>query len=185
MSGKWNGRKLYKGAGPGTHWWSTDARLTGFSVGAVSVPSPGAILTHISNYSFPSPYVSMSTSFAVAMQYAMSGPAGAASSTLPGYVYEIDTTQAHCNLVDPVEEISKTWLCHEHDGAPDLILAVADPVTHSSVLSTPPRRLGTGGSLFPPNISQNLYVLVYAIRDGEVLACSVPKNCVVNRHNVP
>lgn len=184
MAGKWNGQKLYKGAAPGTHWCINDARLSGFTVGASLTSTPTAALTHINNYSFPSAYVSLTTSYAVAHDYASLGPAGEATSDNPGYVYEIDPSQATCQLVDPVELISSSWLGHEHDGAPDLILAVANPNLHGNILAAAPRRLGNG-SLFPPMISDKLKGLVFAIRDAEVFGCTVPKNCVVNRHAVP
>jgi hypothetical protein len=181
MVGKWNGQKLYKGAAAGTHWWATDARIDGFTVGASVVGTPAVALTHITNYSFPSPYVSLSTSFAVAWKYATMGPVGSASAGSHGYVYEIDTMQAPCSLVDPVELISGAWLCQKHDGEQTLILAVASPATYPDVLITPPRRLGSTPP-FAPQISQELQGLVWAIRDAEVFACSVPRKCVVNRH---
>lgn len=179
---KWSGQTLFKGAGPGTNWWSNDARLTGFTVAASSLPTPGAALTHITRYSHPSPYVSLSTSFAVAAHYALSGPMGAATSTTPGYVYEVDPTQASCLLVDPIEVLSGQWLCHEHDGGPELILGVADPVGHKRVLTTPPRRLRP--SPHPAAISARLQALILAARDAEVLAQSVPRARIVNRHAV-
>lgn len=179
---KWNGQKLFKGAAPGTYWWTNDAVISGFTCAGHISATAAAAVTHIANYSHPSPYLSLSTSFAVAEKYAKFGPGGAASPANPGYVYEVDTTQAPCSLFDPVELISKAWLGHDHDGDQDLILGVASP-GHRAILGKPPARLG-GGSIFPPTVTPRLHALIFAIRDGEVFAEKVPKNCVVKRHPV-
>jgi hypothetical protein len=178
---KWNGQKLYKGAAPGTQWWTVNAQLTGFTSAAAAAPSPAAVVTHISNYSHPSPYISFSTSFAVAASYAKLGPGGAATAANPGFVYEIDTLQSPCILLDPVELISGCWLGHGHNGDPNLILGVSSPA-HGAILTRP--ILHAGGQLYGPTVSSELRALIFAIRDGEVFAEKIAKNCVVNRHPV-
>ena len=80
---------LYKGAGPGTHWWVTDAQTAGGFVVGHAPPNVNAIIRHIVNYSWPSPYSSFSASFAAAAAYALVGPRGKAAPAEPGWVYEI------------------------------------------------------------------------------------------------
>lgn len=184
VAGKWNGQRLFKGAAPGTYWANHDAQTTGFTVAANQMPTATAAVSHIDNYSATSPYVSLTTSFDVAAGYATIGPAGIASPTSPGYVYVIDPTQGQCQFIDPVELISTSWLCHSHDGSQELVLAVANPSAYRSVLTNSPRRLGNGSG-FPPAVSENMRALVFAIRDGEVLATSLPRNCVVRRVPIP
>lgn len=171
---------LYKGAGPGTHWHLNDARLSGFTSAANSVANRNAVVRHIVAYSHPSPLVSLSSSFAVAREYALSGPAGLATKAAPGFVYEIDLSvvpRASAAVLDPLLMVVRSALSHMHSGAQSLILAVAQnlpfaPCHHS------------GGKSLPPTVPQELRALVYALRDAEVLAPVVPSACVVNRHNV-
>lgn len=180
---------LYKGAGPGTYWWLNDARLHGFSVPPSVFPSPSATCRHIAVESHPSPYISLTTSFAVAVTYASVGPQGAASPTNPGYVYEIDPSQLFASLHDPVFELSSgartrnRWSA-EHDGNQDLILGIAAKSLHGAVLTTAPRRPGANLG-HAPQITPELHALVFAIRDAEVLSsASIPKSCIVTRHTV-
>ena len=169
---------LYKGAGPGTHWHLNDARLSGFTSAANGVANRNAVVRHIVAYSHPSPLVSLTSSFAVAREYAISGPAGWATKAAPGFIYEIDLSMLSGSKVfDPILMVVKKALSHMHSGAQDLILAVAQnlpfvPCHHA------------GGKALPPTVPQELRALVYALRDAEVLAPVVPSACVVNRHNV-
>lgn len=181
---------LYKGAGPGTHWWTTDARTAGgFFCPPGRPPSASAVASHITVGSHPSPYLSFTTSFAIALEYALSGPGGAATSTTPGYVYVLDTTLSPLTLVDPVHEIAMghqvagRWST-EHDGGPDLVLGIAAPGLHPSALTGAPRR--RGGSLSrPPSVTTELNALIFSLRDAEVLISgTVPPSCLVGRDPV-
>ncbi len=175
---------LFKGASLGTHWHVNDARTTGFTSAAHRPHSPNAVITHISAYSYPSPYISLTTSFAVARQYALSGPGGIASPQNPGYVYEIDlsASTAALRIFNPLEEISTSiGLAHEHNGDQSLILGVASS-THKSVLTTPVHQVG--GQMALPNVSHDLKALVNALRDAEILIDTVPASRIVMRHNV-
>lgn len=156
-----------------------DARVSGFTAAAMGV-NRNAVVRHIVAYSHPSPLVSLSSSFAVAREYAISGPAGLATPATPGYVYEIDLSLVTPNLrvLDPIRQIARAGLSHMHSGNQSLILAVAQnlafaPSHHS------------GGKVLPPTVPQELRALVYALRDAEVLAPAVPSACIsVTRHNV-
>ena len=141
---------LYKGAGPGTHWCTTDAQTAGGFVVGHAPRNVNAIIRHIVNYSWPSPYSSFSASFAAAAAYAVAGPQGKATPSQPGWVYEIDVALAielGARFVDPAREIllqnpyigAPGTIPTFHDGGQDLILGIADPVVHRKVLVTPPQ----------------------------------------------
>jgi hypothetical protein len=175
---------LYKGAGPGTHWHTNDARLSGFTAAAHRTRTANAVRTHIVAYSHPSPYISFTTSYAVARQYALTGPSGIASQHLPGYVYEVDLSACGANVqvFNPLADLSKSGLGHQHNGDQDLIIGVAEPHRHAGLLiANVPH---AGGRMLPPSISQSLWALVNAVRDAEVLLDSVPAGCVVVQHPV-
>lgn len=178
---------LYKGAGPGSHWHvNQPSSRSGFSIG-LAPGGPNAILRHITRYSAPSPYLSFTTSFAIARHYALSGPAGVASATAPGFVYEVDLSALSVapKLVDPVAEIAALgngFFSHKHDGSPNLILEVA---TGKLALGQISQAHQTGGLFLTPSVSQELNALIFAIRDAEVLvAGNVLAGAVVNVHPV-
>lgn len=174
---------LYKGAGPGTHWHVNDARLGGFTSGALPANVNG-IIRHITAYSFPSAYLSMSTSFAVARTYALFGPSGPATLSAPGYVYEIDlsTLNPAPPITDPVHGISggaNGPVAHQHNGAGTLIAEVAQGLGAYTACHQ------CGGGMQPPAVSAEFRALVFAIRDGEVLVNgNVLAGAVINRHSV-
>lgn len=177
---------LYKGAGPGTHWCTNDARLTGFQGGALIINARAA-LKHIVAVPYPSPFLSFSTSYAVAHSYASLG----SSRSNPGCIYEIDTDLVRLTLYDPVSEIASlatnSRYSHYHDGGPDLILGVAASSLHGAVLRQPTVRRPTLPRALPkaPQISDELHGLVFAIRDAEVLiAAPIPAACILDRITV-
>ena len=157
-----------------------------------------AIIRHVVNYSWPSPYSSFSASFAAAAAYALVGPSGKATPDRPGWVYEIDVALAlelGAQFADPAREIlaqnpaigGPGTIPTFHDGGQDLILGVADPA-HRKVLVTPPRQPGparhvrAGG---PPVVHNELRAVIFALRDAEVLAIThVPAACITARYPV-
>lgn len=171
---------LYKGAGPSTHWHVNDARLSGFTSAASRVITRNAFITHITNYSHPSPFLSFTTSYEVAREYALLGPGGSASSTNPGYVYEIDCLQVNDSpeIFNVLKEISDGHIAHGHQGNQKLISDLAKNKQTIGAVRFP------GGKMCIPTISQDLKTLINAIRDAEVLIKIVPKNCVIERHDV-
>lgn len=184
---------LFKGAGPGTHWWLNDARIAGgFHSPPIAPPSPAAAIRHVTTYSHPSPYVSFSASFDIARTaYALFGPGGPATAAVPGYVYEIDTALADVVIHDPLALIAATQpdlrdvprLPTHHDGSTDLILAIAAPTRFPTIMTTPPRRLRDDDSR-APMVTPELQALIFALRDVEVLIERAPPACIVNRHSV-
>jgi hypothetical protein len=181
---------FYKGAGPGTHWHVTNAMQAGFSCANGTVPpGPNMVTSHIAFFSHPSSYISLTTSYAVARQYGLQGPAGVASQAAPGYVYQIDLNQAPGDpvsfaLVNPLDELRKLdpVLVHEHSGDQDLILGLAAARLNAILNTGVPH---PGGQLYMPTLSNPLRALVFAIRDAEMLVHGViPRACVVHRHSV-
>lgn len=194
---------LYKGAGPGTHWFVHDPRTAGgFLVAPVST-GPSAIVRHIVNYSWPSAYTSFSASYAAACEYALSGPAGTATAANPGFVYEIDVhlaLAAGVRFLDPAQVIlganppvgAAGHVPTHHDGGADLIRGVADPL-QAGILTASPRRptnpavpagptVRTGG---PPVVHSELRAVIFALRDSEVLATTnVEAGCITQRYLV-
>lgn len=194
---------LYKGAGPGTHWFVTDPRTAGGFLVASVPAGVNAVVRHIVNYSWPSCYSSFTASFAAACEYARSGPAGAATAANPGYVYEIDAQlalAAGVQFVDPAQVILAAnpalgvagFVPTHHDGGADLIRGIADPL-QAAILTTAPRRptnpavaagpaVRTGG---PPVVHPHLRAVIFALRDAEVLAATnVGAGCITQRYLV-
>jgi hypothetical protein len=175
--------RLFKGAAPGTHWARNDARATGFHSAPGLPPSPGAAARHIAIAPNPSPWVSFTSSYAIACDYAAPG----ATAASPGFVYEIDPSRATkavpLRLFDPISIIARLGLHHDHNGGQDLILGVAAPSLHGSVLTGTPLQL-----VRPPigaRYSEEFQALVFALRDAEILAQVVPQSCIVARHQIP
>jgi hypothetical protein len=190
---------LYKGAGPGTHWWANDAQTAGGFVVGHAPRNVSAIIRHVVSYSWPSPYSSFSASFAAAAAYALSGPRGKATAEQPGWVYEIDVALAQqlgVHFLDPAREIlaqnpaigSPGVIPTLHNGGQDLVLGVADPVLHRRVLVTPPRQPGPARHVRgagPPIVHDELRAVIFALRDAEILATNpVPEACITARYPV-
>ncbi|WP_348751651.1 hypothetical protein [uncultured Aquincola sp.] len=175
---------LYKGAGPGSHWHVHDARLTGFSPSATAPPTPAGVVRHIAQGSLVSPYISFTTSFAVARQYALVGVGGVASSASPGYVYEVDVSQMGVpfTFVNPLERLiagSNGRYCHEHNGTGALLAEIAAGMLSWSAA------MQSGMQYVTPTVTPELRALVFAVRDAEVLSDrSVPAAAIFRRHNV-
>ena len=167
----------YKGVAPGTYYTSVDPRAVGFN-GELSRPTSfDHIITHITAHSWPSAWISVSLSFAVAAEYATSG----------GSVYEIELDRVgHGDITDPLRSLiqladSTLRFLHQHDGHQDLIPGVCDPL-RQSVLTSFPLRPGQPPSrkMPAPNISRHLNALVFATRDSELLVSSIPPRAVGN-----
>ena len=185
----------YRGAGVDTYWHSRDARASGFSA-----QMPGAaggrqtIINHINNQlTSTSPYISMTRSYEVAEHYARYFGRDHPSPARPAFVYEVefDPMPAGLQLLDPIIEIAKTLNSplapppfYQHNGAPDVLLAVVRESVLPNILRTPVRNPGVpAGNL--PHISDNLRALVRALRDAEVLAyVAIPQNCVRQRYAI-
>jgi hypothetical protein len=114
------------------------------------------------------------------LAYAQRG-ISALSTRTPGIIFQIDT-DADTSTTKP----GAGALSHLHDGGQDLILGIADPVSHGGVLTTPPARPGSLSAVpHGPSVTPDLFALIFAIRDAEVLFTFVPPGCVVRRFQVP
>jgi hypothetical protein len=187
---------FYRGAGVGTYWHENDARLNGFTP-----KKPGAIhsierlIEHIVRADVNSPYISLTRSYGVAYWYAVLFGRARATETNPGYVYEIEISTplpAGLQLLDPVKEVAMAApetldsISYQHDGLPDVLLGLVDPIEKERYLKAPyPQPPPGGGTDRPPNISKELEALVRALRDAEILAVgNIPAAYVRNRYEV-
>lgn len=190
---------FYRGAGIGTYWHTSDARLSGFtphSPGAA--PSPDSLMNHIARATIKSRFVSLTRSYGVAKDYAINASRILPTSSNPGYVYTIeidDPSQHHITLLDPIIEVANhlpnppcDYLTYHHDGAPSFLLGVIDPFGKNNkdhltaLIEQPP---GSAGTPRPANLSLQLETLVRALRDSEVLVSgAIPARCIVARLDV-
>jgi hypothetical protein len=187
---------FYRGAGVGTYWHENDARLNGFTP-----KKPGAIhsierlIEHIVRADVNSPYISLTRSYGVAYWYAVLFGRARATETNPGYVYEIELNAPlppGLQLLDPVKEVAAAApepldsISYQHDGLPDFLLGVMNPVEMGQFLTTPSLQPPPGGGIDrPPNLSKELETLVQALRDAEILAVgNIPATYVRNRYEV-
>lgn len=167
--------RFYKGSGPGTYYWlpEHDPRIHGFQAPIGAPPGPDGAIRHITNYSAPSPYVSVTTSYAVARSYAISGPFGLASQTMPGKVWEIQIDVPRSPPpANPTLLIAGQYPdFFAHDGDPDLLLELAR--------GNPPQGRSVDGFQVNWRVSHELLAIVRALRDAEALADRILPGCVV------
>jgi hypothetical protein len=185
---------FYRGAGVGTYWHSQDARISGLIPTSPGIQStPDRVIQHVYNGLTNSPYVSLTVSYPVALNYALE--MGNAQPTLdnPAYVYEIEIDERHeVKLIDPVKEIAAGVPSphdshpYQHNGDQIVLLGVVSP--RMDALLRLPVKMPPGAatsSTHTLNLSRHLWGLVAALRDAEVLAFgTVPAACVVNRYPV-
>jgi hypothetical protein len=184
---------FYRGAGVGTYWHTKDPRLSGLIPTTLGIPNtPDRVIQHVFNGLTHSPYVSLSLSYPVALNYALE--MGTIWPTVhdPAYVWEVEINASHgVALVDPVKEIAAGAPNpldpnpYQHNGDQNVLLGVMwhvlAPILHLPV-AMPPTAV-TGAHTI--NISPHLRALIHALRDAEILAVgTVPAACIVMRHDV-
>jgi hypothetical protein len=188
---------FYRGAGVGTHWYINDARISGFSPQLPGVTgSISQIMNHIARGSTNSPFVSITRSYGVALNYALYGGLSYPTASNPSYVYEIeinDPPPPGLQLFDPVKDIAVSAVSpisspsYHHDGSPQFLLGVVQPrgkIKRFLRRNYPQPPPATGTSR-PPNLTIELETLVRALRDAEILALgTIPIVCVQKRYNV-
>lgn len=117
------------------------------------------------------------------------------TQTNPGCVYEIelnDPLPPGLQLLDPIKEVAAAspspldLTSYQHDGLPDFLLGVVNPVQMGQFLTAPyPQPPPGSGINRPPNLTIELETLVRALRDAEILAVgNIPASCVRNRYDV-
>jgi hypothetical protein len=188
---------FYKGAGPGSFWASNDARHKGFTCRSPGVAaSPGRLVHHITKGTSYTPYISLTLSFGVARDYAINtGTTSVATVDDPGFVYEIELSAplpVGLVILDPVREVANNAPgplepgSYQHDGPPDFLIGVVDPLRMGRYLMAPYLQPPPGtGTPRPPRMSDELEALVRALRDAEVIVVgNIPSSAVVNRYPV-
>jgi hypothetical protein len=181
---------FYKGVASGTHWHRNDpVKSGGFTAQSPMLPDTlDRLMNHIAKaQTGPSPYVSLTLSYSVAWTYASFG----SSPRNPGTIFEIelnDPLPPGLKLIDPVKRVAELAPeplispCYQHDGYPDVLLALVAPAGRKRILqrsiAQPP-----GNPSRPANISRHLETLVRSLRDAEVLAFgSIPAGCIATRY---
>jgi hypothetical protein len=147
---------------------------------------------HVARGTVLSPYISLTRSYGVARNYALFAGRGRPTITEPSYVYEVELINPPpdgLRLLDPVREVASVapspldLLGYQHDGTPDFILGVVNPLRMSRYLTEkcqqPPP---AGGAPRAPNLTIELETLVRALRDAEILAVgTIPAHCIRSR----
>jgi hypothetical protein len=181
---------FYRGAGVGTYWHpdNNDARQVGFTPHSPGmIRSHSRLMQHIAEATTSSPYISLTRSWGVALSYALNGRAPA-TQAVPAYIYEIELDEPlplGMVLLDPVKEVVNavprpTGMPYQHDGSPDFLLGVVDPIGQQHFLNqVRPHPLGAVSR--PANLSLELTTIVRALRDAEIIVVgTIPANCVTN-----
>lgn len=186
---------FYKGVGVGTFHHPKDLSANGIQAALPTAPPDvDAMIRHIAGGVILSPYISVTRSYAVAADYALRGGLGVPTPLSPAFVYEIsvpDPLPRHVLIYDPVEFISRhvndplTIHSYHHDGAPDVLLGVVDPVRHATELLAIPASPPGYNRRSPPRVTESLVAMVNALRDAEALILGpVASGWVRHRHVV-
>jgi predicted MPP superfamily phosphohydrolase len=185
---------FYRSAAVGSYWHANDARIGGFIASAPAItPTVNIMIQHLSGFIANSPFISLTASFGVARSYALVGSGGTATPDNPGYVYIIDIPEhfpSSMQFFDPLQVIASSAppppfsMPYYHEGAPDFLLGVVNPVQFSHSL-TSVRLTAAGTSTAPATPSPHLQALLWALRDAEVLVAGIiPAQYVVQRVDV-
>jgi len=150
-------------------------------------------MDHIVNQlTLVSPYISMTRSFEVAESYARYYGTAPPTPASPAFVYEIifDPMPPGIVLYDPVQYLAASLPSplvtppYQHNGGPDVLLALVDRVAFGHILTRPVKNPG-GTTGAAPSITEQLNALVRALRDAEVLAQgAIPQTCVRQRFSI-
>ncbi len=184
---------FYRGVGIGSYWYLNNPEENGFTARAPGAePTTARLMQHIARGTCNSPFISLTRSYGVARNYAISSSRTLPTPCKPAYVYEIEIHASlpfGLKLLDPVKEVAQA-LPHptslgppyQHDGIPEFLLGVANPRDMGQFLTQhvlqPPFSEGTPR---PPNLTLELETLVRALRDAEILAQGIiPAICVKN-----
>lgn len=183
---------FYKGVGVGTYLHSFDLRVTGLSPHNPGGPrNIAAIMSHIARGTTYSAYVSLTSSYGVAREYAFAGRTHPTRHS-PAHVYEVHIGAPCPGLVDPVRKVTnikpfRLPPAYHHRGDQRFLLGVVDPAGHSAHL-TKPEEVPPGLTMTPkrpPHLAIELETVVRALRDAEVLfAGHIPSFYFVNRYDV-
>ena len=158
-------------------------------------PSTHRLMEHIARGTVNSPFISVTRSYGVAWQYAISSSVRPPTLSEPAYVHEIETPEPlppELQLLDPIKEVAEMLRSpespgpfYQHDGLPNFLIGVADPVSMGHFLERRVMQPISGGTPRTPNLTIELETLVRALRDSEILVKRIiPANWVRNIFDV-
>jgi len=173
----------YKGASIGTYWHTNDASVTGlYAVRPGAGVFVGGAISHILTNSAVSPYISLTKSYEIALNYALlTGVAGQIPTRgNPAFVYEVffdATLPPGVQLFDPVETIVSATAraafgMYQHDGGPDYLLGIINSRRFGKTLLRP-RITPSGPDITSPILTPELKSIVRSLRDAELIATGV------------
>lgn len=185
---------FYRGAGVGTYWHANDARLSGFLPRNAGMSNtPDRVIQHVHNGRTDSPYVSLSLSYGVALNYALEMGTRQPTVHDPAYVYEVEITAAHgATLINPVKLLASGApnpldpVPYQHNGHPNILIGAIFPML-AFILRLPiPVPPGSSATVTPTlRTGPHWWGMIAALRDAEVLAYgAVPIPCITNRYSV-
>lgn len=188
---------FYRGAGIGTFWHGNDALIDGFTAHSPGTEKSNAtIISHIKNGTTYSPFISITRSYSIALNYALYAGLAAPTKKTPAYVYEIEIKEplpSGLEVIDPTYSILSEiavdplkGLPYQHDGHQDFLIGVIQPRTmakclHKEISHPPP------GGAVPrnANLSPELETIVRVLRDSELLVSgTIPSKCVIKKYDV-
>ncbi len=187
---------FFKGVGVDTFLHAHDLRTTGIDAATPAAPfDAAAAIRHICGGADSSPCISLTRSYAIALDYARKGGLALPTARDPAYVYEIDVPKplpSDIQFFDPIGYLAPALNdplglnTYHHNGGPELLLAIVDPQRYAAIrlapVAFPPGFKPPNG---PPNVSDALVALVNGLRDAEALVVSkVPKEWVRRQHTI-
>ena len=96
---------FYRGAGIGTYWYENDPIEQGFIAREPEMdPTTSRLMDHIARGTVNSPFISVTRSYGVAWNYAMSSGTQDPTRDDPAYVYEIEIPESPiAELIDELQ----------------------------------------------------------------------------------
>lgn len=185
--------RFYKGVGVGAYLYPHDLSALGIVPRRPQSPHNSISVTqHIAYGTATSPYVSLTSSYGVAKDYAIHAGKLAPTAASPAYVYELHVPDdAMSLLVDPIAFIASqhrnplAYMQYHHDGDQDFLASVASPAI-LPLGPSPAQRPSwavQGTAVAQPNLTFS--AIAFALRDAEILVNgNVPASWVVNRDDV-
>ena len=158
--------------------------------------TPDQLMLHIARGTVNSPFISLTRSYGIAVNYASFFGTVVPTPQYPAYVYEIEISEpipSGLKLLDPIKEVAPILPppiaiqpSYQHDGGPAFLLGVVDPINMRQFLTQyAPQPPDSAGTPRTPNLTIALETLVRTLRDAEILAeGTIPASCVNHRFEV-
>lgn len=188
---------FYRGAGIVTYWHIHDAGQSGFISRVPKMqPTTDRLMLHIARGTVNSPFISLTRSYGIALNYANFLGREIPTPQRPTYVYEIEINEpvfSGLKLLDPIKEVAPVLPQplsinppYQHDGGPAFLLGIVDPINMRKYLTQhAPQPPDSEGTPRTPNLTIALETLVRTLRDVELLAEGmIPAACVKHKFEV-